>query len=109
MGEDGKGWGRGAGFNQGGARQGFTEQGTLGRKEGSMGSGYECHGKRMEGSGNSACKGPEEVSPAVRRKPAVVGNIHRFAHSTGFLGDCHTALNVLLGCGGETGQTVHVF
>lgn len=53
----------------------------------------------MEGSGNSACKGPEEVSPAVRRKPAVVGNIHRFAHSTGFLGDCHTALNVLLGCG----------
>lgn len=63
----------------------------------------------MEGRGNSACKGPEEVSPAVRRKPAVVGNIHCFAHSTGFLGDCHTALNVLLGCGGETGQTVHVF
>lgn len=57
MGEDGKGWGRGAGFNQGGARQGFTEQGTLGRKEGSMGSGYECHwGNARKAAGTARAK-----------------------------------------------------
>lgn len=57
MGEAGKGWGQGAGFNQGGARQGFTEQGTLGRKEGSVGSGYECHwGNAWKAEGTARAK-----------------------------------------------------